>query len=121
MKLTFPKNKKLTTNEDFKKVLDHKRFYRDDILTIYICPNKTTGPRFGVSVGKKFGTAPIRNRLKRLAREAFRLSQHQINPDFDYLLIYNPKMTKNRINTLKTGDIENSLITLLKNAGLCEN
>ena len=118
---TFPKSKKITTNEEFKAILDHKRFYRDEILTVYICPNERSSPRFGISVGKKFGNAPTRNRLKRLGREAFRLSQHQISGDFDYLLIYNPKMTKNIINTLKIGEVRNSLLKLLKNAGLCEN
>ena len=120
-KFTFPKNRKITTNKDFKAILDHKRFFRDEILTVYICPKMTSISRLGVSVGKKYGSATTRNRLKRLAREAFRLSQHHISPDFDYLLIYNPKMTKNRINTLKTDEVQASLTELLINAGLCEN
>lgn len=48
----------------------------------------------------------VRNRLKRLAREAFRLSQHQIPADFDYVLIFTPKMSK------KGKDKKNDLIKL---------
>jgi ribonuclease P protein component len=51
-------------------------------------------PRFGVSIGKSAGSAVMRNRLKRLARETFRLNQHNLPVSWDYVLIICPKMTK---------------------------
>lgn len=60
-----------------------------------MAPNSQSGPRFGISVSNRCGKANIRNRLKRLAKEIFRVNQHRIPQEFDYVLIFSPKMTKN--------------------------
>jgi ribonuclease P protein component len=43
--------------------------------------------RVGLAVSTKLGPAVVRNRYKRLLREAFRLSQYDLPAGFDYILI----------------------------------
>lgn len=93
-RFSFPKSRRLITNERFKAVLAHKQRLGDEILTIYLAENDCGYPRLGISVGKSCGNAVLRNRLKRLLREVFRQNQAQIPPDFDYLLMISPQLLK---------------------------
>jgi ribonuclease P protein component len=92
--LTFPKKRRLASNRQFKAVLDHGQRVGNSLLTLYVAPNRCGYPRLGVSVGKSSGNAVVRNRLKRLLREAFRQSQDRIPQDFDYVLMISPTLSR---------------------------
>ena len=93
-RFSFPKSKRLISNKQFETVLAHKNCVSDDLLVLYTAENDCGCPRLGVSVGKNFGVAVVRNRIKRHLREAFRQNQDRIPACFDYLFMISSRWMK---------------------------
>ncbi len=90
-RFSFPKKKRLVGSQQFKAVLTRGLRVSNGLLTLYMAENDCGYPRLGVSVSKSCGGAIVRNRLKRLLREAFRQSQDRIPIGFDYLVMIEPQ------------------------------
>ncbi len=88
--LTFPQSRRMKTPAEFDRCYKRKRSASDDVLIVYACENEKDYPRLGCSVSKKIGNAVVRNRYKRLFREAFRLAQHELPAGVDFILIPRP-------------------------------
>lgn len=84
---SFPQTHRLKTPAEFKRTYDRKRSVSDGFLVVYACENGLPHPRLGLSVSRKVGNAVVRNRFKRLYREAFRLRQHELPTGIDFILI----------------------------------
>ena len=59
------------------------RVFSDSVLVVHVLPRSGEGTRLGISVSKKVGCSPVRNRWKRLIREAFRLNQVNLPAGLD--------------------------------------
>jgi ribonuclease P protein component len=90
----FRRKQRLKTNSQFRAILANKCSANNKLAALYIARNNVGFPRFGISVSKKCGNSPLRNHIKRLARESFRKNQHDIDQNYDYLLIFSPKVSK---------------------------
>jgi len=84
---TFGRHERLRAKADFDRVFARRCSVRDDWLLAFGCENGLPHMRLGFAVGKKWGKAHHRNRIKRLCREAFRLSKPKLPTGIDLLLI----------------------------------
>jgi ribonuclease P protein component len=66
---------------EFREVKRRGKRFADAFFSLSVLANHETYPRLGLSIATRtFGTAVARNRIKRLARESFRLNQHSLPP-----------------------------------------
>jgi ribonuclease P protein component len=73
---------------DFQRAYKTGARSRGDIVIVVAVPNGLDHPRIGLSVGRVIWRGAVqRNRVRRVFREAFRLSQHELPKGFDFVLI----------------------------------
>lgn len=84
---TFPPSARLKKSPEFQLVFAARHSAADDCLIVYALPNGLGYNRIGLSVSRKVGPAHVRNRWKRLIREAFRLQRRTLPQDVDLVVI----------------------------------
>ncbi len=84
-----PRFCRLHLKRDFKGIIQGgiKLQYKEVVMWCRVSQKKTNIPvRFAVVVSRKLGTAAVRNRAKRLLREAFRLNKKYILAGTDIIV-----------------------------------
>jgi ribonuclease P protein component len=87
---TFPARERLAGKKQFTAVFEAKTRVSRTFLTIYAKPNSLNFSRLGLNVSRRVGTAPKRNRIKRLLRESFRLTKNDLPSGYDWVIVVRP-------------------------------
>lgn len=93
-KFKLDKKLRLCKNRNFQAVYRGGKSYANRQAVLYVMPNKSKNLRVGFAAGKRLGGAVVRNRVKRLLREAYRLNQDKIKKGADLVLVGRQAMVK---------------------------
>jgi len=104
---------RLRRPSDVQLVYENGQAWKHPLLVLLARPNDLGSSRVGVAASRKVGGAAIRNRSKRLLREAARHLYTQIEPGWDIMLI-----ARKCIASASESQVEKALAMLLGRADL---
>lgn len=91
-----PRAARLLSQRDFRRVYGRGRRASGRLMTVVVLPVRDArGARLGLSVSKDHGSAVVRNKIKRLLREAFRLERPELPPALEVVIV--PKVREEKL------------------------
>ena len=109
----FPKSNKIKAKKEFQNVYEKGHSVVDGLSVFYVLPGENEIIKIGLAVGKKVGNAVIRNHIKRMMREVFRLHKAELKPNFRIIWVARKKLAQADIRTY-----ERVFLRLAKRASL---
>ncbi|MGN1458040.1 MAG: ribonuclease P protein component [Acutalibacteraceae bacterium] len=103
----------LKENKDFRRLYSRGRSYSSAVLVTYVMKNRSHNVRIGVTTSKKIGKAVMRNRSRRIIREAYFQLAGEIKPGYDLVFV-----ARGRTPFVKSTDILRAMRKELKEAGV---
>ena len=82
----FPSRYRIRRQADFDRVYGSSVVVADQVLVIHGSRNDLPFSRLGLSISRKVGKAVVRNRWKRLIREAFRRCRDGLPAGYDFVV-----------------------------------
>ena len=82
----FPHSHRIVRTTDYKDIYAAGKKIHSENFVLFFRENESGHPRLGITVSRKIGCASVRNRTKRLFREAFRKSLRDIPENLDLII-----------------------------------
>lgn len=105
------KKYRIKKNEDFTKIINKRKSVANESFVIFYDVKSEEYSRIGISVSKKIGNAPTRNKIKRQVRMMFIENYDYENSPCDLIVIIKDKYLNNSYS-----DNLNNLEKLIKKA-----
>ena len=103
----------LKENKDFRRLYSRGRSYSSAVLVTYVMKNRSNNVRIGITTSKKIGKAVMRNRSRRIIREAYFQLADEIKPGYDLVFV-----ARGKTPFVKSTDILRAMRKELKEAGV---
>lgn len=87
---TFPRARRIKSQLDFARLTRRGTRLTRGPLLFNASRSKSASSRLGVRISRRCGIAAVRNRIKRLLRESFRLMQHDWPFPVDLIVTVKP-------------------------------
>ena len=112
--LVLPRQRRIKQNRDFARVKAHgQRAVSGCLIANWVCRARELPSRVGVVTGRRLGGAVVRNRARRLLREAFRVHQPQLRQPLDMVLVARASIVGKGF-----AQVEADYLAVLRQAGL---
>ena len=85
---SFTSKQRLKRESEFKSVFKDGQRFETDLFKAFYKMNNRQFSRLGVSVSKRAGNAPLRNKVKRVVREWFRLNCSEFSSPVDVIFTF---------------------------------
>ncbi len=100
-------------NRDFKRLYNRGKSIAAGYLVLYYQKNNLGKNILGITVTKKLGKAVVRNHVRRLIRECYRLRESELNLGYNLVIV-----ARNRAANADFDKISRDLSYLLKKSNI---
>ncbi|HIV62336.1 MAG TPA: ribonuclease P protein component [Candidatus Butyricicoccus avistercoris] len=104
---------RIKQNYEFRRLYRRGNSVATPYLVVYAMKTRRKVNRIGLTVTPKLGGAVVRNRIKRLLREAYRLNEDKICQSYDFIFVARSKMIG-----AKCQKVEREILRAMKQLGL---
>ena len=109
------KTEMLKKNYEFKNVFLKGKYYGGDFLEVFIIKNRKEKNMIGIAVSKKVGNSVIRNRIKRLIKENYRLLEEKISFGYNLVILWKKNIEGEKATF---SNIKTDLLKIFENVGM---
>jgi ribonuclease P protein component len=100
-------------NNDFRRLYAKGKSFVSPLVVVYVKKNRNQGLRVGITTSKKIGNAVLRNRSRRVIREAFRELSPRVKSGYDLVFV-----ARGRTPHVKSTDVRRHMEKELTAAGV---